>query len=183
VKPCRRNGIQTFNFGDTLPLGGLPWQALHAPGHTYAQSCLFQPDTGQLLSADMLLAAAPAPVLEPPADRGPQARPALAQFLESLAMVEALDINTVYPGHGEPFGDHRQVIARQRERLHQRQTECLALIAAGQRTVAALMAQMYPGQFHLTGLWMLTGYLDMLLAQGRIEEQFSGPVCRYYLTN
>mgnify|MGYP005848185353 CR=1 FL=1 len=171
--------VTTFQVGATLQLGGLPWQALHAPGHASAQTCFYQAGSRQLLAADMLLARTPAPVLERPAEGDAVTRPALAQFLESLDMVEALEIEQVYPGHGEPFTDHRPVIQSQRERIGQRLVECLQLIERGHRTVAALLAEMYPGQFHLTGLWMLLGYLDMLAAQGQVEVQAEAGVWRY----
>ena len=131
----------------------------------------------------MLLAKAPAPVLEQPSPHVPSGKPALAQLIDSLAMVEALDITQVYPGHGEPFGDHRQVIWRQRARLELRLTQTADLIAAGHRTVAALMAQLYSAQstqFNLAGLWMLTAYLDFLETTGRITSAAAPNGVRFY---
>ena len=95
-------------------------------------------------------------------------------------MVEALEIDRVYPGHGEPFTDHRTVIQRQRERIRQRLEECLGLIAAGDRTVAALMVKMYPKQLHLIGLWMLVGYLYLLQAEARVEVQVKDREWHYF---
>ncbi len=175
--------IQTFNAGDTIELGGLPWQILHTPGHAYAQTCFYQANTRQLLAADMLLAKAPAPVLERPQENSPANQPALSQFFDSLTMVEKLDIQRVYPGHGEPFSEHRQVIQLQRERLNLRLNQCAALITAGHNTVAALMTQMYPTQspqFNLAGLWMLIAYLDFLETNGIIKSTTApNGVCHY----
>ncbi len=178
--PADRTRI--FQVGDTLHLGGLPWQVLPAPGHASTQTCFYQADTRQLLSADMLLPRAPAPVLEKLPDNQKSRLPALAQFLESLAMVESLEVTMVYPGHGDPFSDHRAVIRQQRARLQQRQAECLGHITAGHATVAALMEKMYtldPGQFRLVGLWMLTGYMEWLKWLGEIKESFQGEVLHY----
>jgi len=175
--PARR--VRSFRVGDTLELGGLPWQVLHAPGHAASQTCFYQAGTRQFLAADMLLARAPAPILErPTADAGEL--PPLAQFLESLTMVEALEIDWVYPGHGEPFGEHRAVIRSQRERIKYRVNECLGYIDSGRRTVAALMTKMYPDQLHLIALWMLVGYLDLLEAEGRVEVRVVEGVWYYY---
>jgi glyoxylase-like metal-dependent hydrolase (beta-lactamase superfamily II) len=171
-----------FQVGDTLRLGGRPWQVQHAPGHASTQTCFYQADTRQLLAADMLLPRAPAPVLEKPTAGPADDRPALVQFLESLAMLDSLEIDTVYPGHGDPFGHPRQVIQQQRARLAARQAECLAYIAAGHRTVAALMEKMYtlnPAQFQLVGLWMLVGYLAWLKWQGQITDQIEAGVATY----
>lgn len=174
--------LHTFQPGETLSMGGLDWQILHAPGHARTQTCFYQAGTGQFLSADMLLARAPAPVLEKPAGDEQDRTPALAQFLDSLRMVEALEIDRVYPGHGEPFGDHRAVIRRQRTRLEQRKQECLSLIREGERTVAALLDRMYGSQppgVHLTGLWMLAGYLKLLEAEGQVTKQLVEGVWHY----
>jgi hypothetical protein len=84
-------------------------------------------------------------------------------------MVETLEIDRVYPGHGKPFTEHRAVIRSQRERIERRLTECLGYIDEGQRTVASLMSKMYPDQLHLIALWMLVGYLDLMEAKGRVE--------------
>jgi glyoxylase-like metal-dependent hydrolase (beta-lactamase superfamily II) len=178
--------IKTFQVGDTLPMGGRSWQVLHAPGHASTQTCFYQADTRQFLAADMLLAKAPAPVTEKPTRERASNLPALLQFLDSLTVVEALDIDRVYPGHGDPFTDHRQVIQGQRERITLRKAECLSLIAAGHYTVAALMDKMYglyPPQFHLPGLWMLLGYLNLLELEGRIERRTVGGVWHYRRVN
>jgi glyoxylase-like metal-dependent hydrolase (beta-lactamase superfamily II) len=175
-----KNRLKTFRVGHTLQLGGLPWQVLHAPGHASTQTCFYQASTRQFLSADMLLAKTPAPVLEQPANDDAANTPALAQFLDSFVAVDALEINRVYPGHGEPFTDHRAVIQRQRARIQQRLEECFSLIAAGHRTVAALMGKMYPAQPHLTGLWMLVGYLHLLESEGRLKIQVENGVWHYH---
>jgi glyoxylase-like metal-dependent hydrolase (beta-lactamase superfamily II) len=172
--------VKSFRAGDTLEMGGLPWQVLPAPGHAASQTCFYQAQTQQFLAADMLLARAPAPILERPTDDDSGEPPPLAQFLESLRMVEALDIERVYPGHGEPFGEHRAVIRSQRERIEYRLNECLAHIDGGRRTVAALMAAMYPDKLHLIAMWMMVGYLDLLAAEKRVDVRVMDGVWNYY---
>jgi glyoxylase-like metal-dependent hydrolase (beta-lactamase superfamily II) len=165
VVPFRPDGV--------LQMGGRAWQVIHTPGHAAAQTVFYQPETRQLLSADMLLAVAPTPVIEHPPPGQTHRAPALSQFLRSLDTMEALDVDTVYPGHGRPFGDHRQVIARQRARIQSRKAECLALIQSGVTTIPALLDRMYahqPPAARLAGLWMLVGYLDLLIANGLIGE-------------
>ena len=177
--------VVTFPVGGTLPLGGRSWQVIHTPGHASMQTCFYQPETRQFLSADMLLARAPTPMVERPAD-GAARVPSLPQFLQSLDLVEALDIDVVYPGHGEPFNAHRQVIQRQRQRIQTRTAECLQLIGAGHDTAAVLLDEMYgayPMQYRFVGLWMIVGYLDLLKADGLVEERLINGVWRYYPVN
>ncbi|MFQ5400472.1 MAG: MBL fold metallo-hydrolase [Anaerolineae bacterium] len=165
--------IVTFPLDATLEMGGLPWQVIYTPGHASHQTCFYQPDTRQFLSADMLLVKAPTPVVERPTS-DTKRTPGLPQFLDSLSLVESLSIDDVYPGHGKPFRDHLAVIKQQRARILRRKLECLAWVQKGVDTIGALVQKMYGGQpdvLHVAGLWMLVGYLDLLLADGLIRER------------
>lgn len=175
--------LTTFPLDGTLQMGGLPWQILHLPGHSDYQTCFYQPDSRQFLSADMLLARTPTPIVERPLDDSFTRIPALPKFMRSLDVVEALDIETVYPGHGDVFGDHHTVIQQQRQRIAGRKGECLRLVRNGRSTIGQLTADMYshiPLQFRFAGLWMLVGYLDLLQAEGAIVEQERGGVWHYF---
>ncbi|CUS03283.2 putative Metallo-beta-lactamase family protein [Candidatus Promineifilum breve] len=171
--PVPDERVVTFHPGGRLQMGGQAWDIHHAPGHAGTQTIFHQPETRRLLSADMLLAVTPTPVIEHPPPGQSRRSPSLPLFLDSLDRVEALDVAMVYPGHGRPFGDPRRVINRQRERIRSRKAECLALIRAGRTTVPDLLDGMYahqPPESRLAGLWMLVGYLDLLLAEGAVDE-------------
>ncbi len=173
--------ITTFNVGDTLALGGLDWQVLHMPGHASHQTCFYQPATRQLLSADMLLSSAPTPVVEAPPD-GRTRVPSLPLFMESLDKVEALAIETAYPGHGRVIANPTTLIHQQRQRIQQRKQEALLLIQQGCQTVMALVDIMYahhPANARIAGLWMLVGYLDLLKAEKAIVEREVNGVWHY----
>lgn len=173
--------VVAFRSDGVLQMGGGEWRVIHAPGHASAQTVFFQPETRRLLSADMLLAVTPAPVIDHPAP-GERRAPSLPLFLRSLDTLETLDIEVIYPGHGRPFGNHRGVIARQRERISARKGQCLALIRQGCHTVPELLERMYahqPPAGRVAGLWMLIGYLDLLLDEGLIEEKFTAGVVHY----
>jgi len=173
--PVPAERVVPFHPDGVLQMGGQAWNVIHTPGHASMQTVFHQPETRQLLSADMLLAVTPTPVIEHPAPGQPR-RPTLDLFLRSLDVVAALDVDTVYPGHGRPFGDHRRVIDRQRQRIAQRRDQCLEHIRAGRGAIPELLDAMYahqPPAGRLAGLWMLIGYLDLLLADGliRLEEE------------
>lgn len=181
--PVPAGSVSTFGLSDSLQMGGASWQVFHAPGHASHQTCFYQRESKQFISADMLLAKAPTPIVERPLS-GSRRVPSLPRFMESLTRVESLDIDVVYPGHGRPFGDHRRLIQRQRERITHRKQECLQLLADGHETVAQLVDKMYahlPLQFRFAGLWMAIGYLDLLRAEGKIEEVVKGGVWHYHL--
>jgi glyoxylase-like metal-dependent hydrolase (beta-lactamase superfamily II) len=180
--PVPADRLVTFHRDGALQMGGLGWQVIHTPGHASTQTVFYQAETRQLLSADMLLAAAPAPVLEHPLPGESRHAPSLPLFLRSLDALDALGIDTVYPGHGRPFGDHHRVIARQRERIRTRKAECLELIRGGLTTVPQLLDGMYahlPPAGRVAGLWMLIGYLDLLIADGLVREEEVDGVYRY----
>lgn len=169
--------VSTFAVGDVLQLGARPWQVLHMPGHASHQTCFYQAETAQFISADMLLHVTPTPIVENPGHGGDRT-PALPLYLQSLARVEQLPMDIVYPGHGPVITEPYALIQRQRERIWQRQAETLALIKNGQQTVADLVNTMYahyPENLRFAGLWMLIGYLDLLKAdQAIIEREVDG---------
>jgi glyoxylase-like metal-dependent hydrolase (beta-lactamase superfamily II) len=181
--PIPTTHIRPFNLNDKLQMGGRTWQVLHTPGHASMQTCFYDPQNRLLLSADMLLATTPTPVVESPADGSWNRIPALPLFLESLDKIEKLEIETVLPGHGQPFSDHRAVIQRQRKRIYLRKDECLSWIKAGFHTPLELLDKMYPhhpGAFSFTSLWMLIGYLDLLELERTVRRETREGVWHYY---
>lgn len=173
--------LHSFGLDEPLMMGGLPWQVIHTPGHASMMTCFYQPETRQFISADMLLPKTPTPIVERPED-GAERSPSLPIYLESLARVEQLDIEWVYPGHGAPFTNHRALIAHQRQRIEQRKTECFELVRAGVNTVSDIVDKMYaayPPQIRFTALWMAVGYLDLLKAEGAVVEEAREGVWHY----
>ncbi len=165
----------------TIQLGGLDWQVLHTPGHCSHQTCFYQPETRQFLSSDMLLKRTPTPVVELPAD-GRTRQPSLPTFMRSLALVEALDVDVVYPGHGAVFHNHRALVQQQRERILRRMEETYACIQGGCHTAAAITAHLYanrPLSIQFAGLWMALGYIDLLLEDGRITAREENGIILY----
>jgi glyoxylase-like metal-dependent hydrolase (beta-lactamase superfamily II) len=186
--PAPPERVHTFAADGLLQMGGMAWQVIHTPGHSSAQTCFYQPETRQLLSADHLLKTTPTPVVERPLPPARSRTPALPQFMRSLGLIKSLDIEAVYPGHGRPFGrrfnqDHHPIIEKQCRRIRQRKAECLGHIQAGIRTPATLLDVMYahhPPQIRFAGLWMLIGYLDLLLEDGAIRQETVDGVWHYF---
>ncbi len=174
--------VHSFAVDAVLSLGGLDWQVMYLPGHANHQTCFYQAETKQFISADHLLHKTPTPIVERPLT-GSVRVPSLPTFLESLDVVEPLDIETVYPGHGELIYDHHALIQKQRGRIEKRKLECLALVESGHHTMAEMVNVMYaylPPQARFSGLWMLVGYLDLLVAEGLVEERPSEKVLYFY---
>lgn len=179
--PVTPERVTTFKAGDQLALGGLDWQVLHMPGHASHQTCFYQPTTRQFISADTLLHKAPTPIVEEPPE-GEGRRPSLPLFLHSLAVVESLEIEIAYPGHGPLITHPAALIQQQRQRIQERKQEALTLIQQGCQTVIELVNTMYahyPENARISGLWMVVGYLDLLKAENAVVEQMVDGVWRY----
>jgi glyoxylase-like metal-dependent hydrolase (beta-lactamase superfamily II) len=170
-QPIPEQQIATFAFSEPLLLGDAPWQVLDLPGHDSHLTGFYQAETRSLLSSDALIIPTATAVITAPSPGQPRTA-ALPQMMESLQRLAALEIDTVFPGHGEPFGDHRTVIAGQLQRIEERTEACYAIVAGGAMTVATIFADLYgerAAKVGAMGVWMVVGYLDRLLAAGRIQ--------------
>jgi glyoxylase-like metal-dependent hydrolase (beta-lactamase superfamily II) len=109
---------QRFTFdatlapGDRLELGGMDWQALGAPGHDPHSLIFYCASEGILISADALWQngfGVIFPELE--------GESGFAEARATLALIATLDVRLVIPGHGAPFTDVREALARANSRV------------------------------------------------------------------
>ena len=98
--------------GDTLQLGGRPWQVHAAPGHDPDAVLLFEPETATLISGDALWQQRLAIIFPELADA-----PGFDDAARVLDRIEQLRPRLVLPGHGEPFTDVDAALAASRQRL------------------------------------------------------------------
>jgi glyoxylase-like metal-dependent hydrolase (beta-lactamase superfamily II) len=98
--------------GDVIVRGNYHFTCLVAPGHTIGHSCLYDPDQCVLISGDQITAG-----IQFLLDRADP----LADHLQNLARLRAMDVKLALPGHGSPFRDHRkridQLLAHHQGRL------------------------------------------------------------------
>lgn len=179
----------TVSGGDVLKYGGYEFECVCTPGHTPGHMCLYDREKKLLLSGDHVLFD-----ISPNITCWVGTPDSLGDYLESLRMVEALEVETVLPGHRNCGS------ITLRERTQQ-------LLAHHERRLGELerIIQAQPGlnAYELTGLlrwrihakswddfppaqkWFAMGeamaHLDYLLARGRISagtDPVSG--CRIY---
>lgn len=93
--------------GDTVPFGPLDLQVIHAPGHSTGQIMLYSPDLKALFSADALWQGDMG-VINPLVEGDD----ALERAGETLRRIAALDLDTIYPGHGPVIANPKPVIER-----------------------------------------------------------------------
>jgi hydroxyacylglutathione hydrolase len=98
--------------GDSIEIGPYVFEVIHTPGHSADLMVLYNKKEKVLISSDALWEnGIPAMTIRV------EGSGAVFSALESLEKLEPLDVKTVYPGHGKPFGDFRSAIARGREIL------------------------------------------------------------------
>jgi glyoxylase-like metal-dependent hydrolase (beta-lactamase superfamily II) len=102
----------TVAAGDTLRLGGLEWQALAAPGHDPNALMFYAPGARILITGDALWESGFGLIF--PELFGQKGFAAARSTLDAIARLE---VDTVIPGHGAPFGDIGKALALGFERL------------------------------------------------------------------
>jgi glyoxylase-like metal-dependent hydrolase (beta-lactamase superfamily II) len=88
---------------ETITTGYFNFKVLWTPGHAPGHICLYEPDKKILLSGDHIL-----PTITPHVGLHPQlgGNP-LGDYLASLNRLKELEVETVLPGHEQPFTDFR----------------------------------------------------------------------------
>ncbi len=98
--------------GDEVALGAWRWQAIGSPGHDPESLVLYQPELELLISADALWENGFGIVFPEMAGH-----PAFDDVRATLDTIAALRVRRVIPGHGRPFDQPAEAIARAHRRL------------------------------------------------------------------
>jgi glyoxylase-like metal-dependent hydrolase (beta-lactamase superfamily II) len=104
------------------------WQVHETPGHAPSHVVLHQPERGLLLSGDHILGRVSLYY-----DYGYTPDPA-GEFLQSLDVVDGLDVQLVLSGHGRPVRDAPALVEANRRAVNERVDRVRRAIAAGPRT-------------------------------------------------
>lgn len=126
---------------DVLTLGGREWRAVYTPGHTPDHLCLFDPDSGALLSGDHVL-----PTITPHISGMAEGFDTLDAYLATLDHVAALpDVGIGLPAHGHPFDDVPGRVEAIKEHHAERMTKLAeAGGSLGPSTVRTLSRELFP---------------------------------------
>ncbi|HWH46277.1 MAG TPA: MBL fold metallo-hydrolase [Burkholderiales bacterium] len=110
---CERFAFDdTIAAGDVLDWGDLAWRAIAAPGHDMGALMFYCEEERLLISGDALWQNGFGVVLP-----GPGCEERLSAARATLESIARLDVATVIPGHGHPFGNVAEALDRSRERL------------------------------------------------------------------
>jgi glyoxylase-like metal-dependent hydrolase (beta-lactamase superfamily II) len=141
------------------------WQVYETPGHAPSHVVLHQPDTRLMLSGDHILGRVSLYY-----DFGYTPDPA-GEFLDSLDVVEDLDVDLILAGHGRPVRDLRGLVAANRSTVAERVDRVRRAIADQPRTpfeiVPFLVGEEAPGEMMVSwGLSEVLVYLRHLEVRG-----------------
>jgi glyoxylase-like metal-dependent hydrolase (beta-lactamase superfamily II) len=145
------------------------WQVHETPGHAPSHVVLHQPDRGLLLSGDHLLGRVSLYY-----DYGHTPDPT-GEFLDSLDVVDGLDVQLVLAGHGRPVRDAHALIEANRRAIAERIERVRRAISDGPRTpfdVVPELLQAEPDSPMMVnwGLSETLCYLQHLERRGEAEK-------------
>ena len=170
----RVHEVRAIGEGARLRLRHFEGELLHMPGHTPGLLCLWIPEHRVFLADDHLLEKiSPNPIIELGPDGEEGFFQPLVAYLRSVVRLRDLDVETVLPGHGPPFGGHRQVIDDLLSFYGKRQARILDLLAGGPRTAYQIVAELFPrsrpGDTFLT-LSEVLANLEVMEARGQLRR-------------
>jgi len=155
------------------------WQVYETPGHAPSHITLFQPEHRLMISGDHLLGR-----ISLFFDYGWTPDP-IAEFLNSLTVVDALNARLCVAGHGRPFTDVHAHIEGNRALVAERLAATTAALGAGQQTALEIAPAIFGGPLTpMTVVWHLTetlSFLTHLERLGQVQREPDGEVERWRL--
>jgi glyoxylase-like metal-dependent hydrolase (beta-lactamase superfamily II) len=178
----RATVTRTLREGDVVELRDRKLEVGYRPGHSPTDTVFHDRDRRMLIAGDHLIKHISS---NPLISRlvGSKERPqSLVTYMESLRTTQAMDLDLVLPGHGDPVTDHAALID-QRMALHARRSDKIhGLIAERPRTAYELAQAMW-GNIAVTQAYLtlseVVGHVDLLMNDGRVVERDEDGVVRY----
>jgi glyoxylase-like metal-dependent hydrolase (beta-lactamase superfamily II) len=154
----------------TLPDGakvtGADWQlrVIHTPGHFGNHICLRWNDA--IFSGDHVMGWASSMVSPPEGD--------LSDFMTSCRILRAEAARILYPGHGDPIADPTARIDWLLAHRAARETQILAALGTGPKTIATLTATLYadtPPHLHPAAARNVFAHLIDLVGRNLVDAE------------
>jgi len=174
---------RVLHDGDRLELRDRTLDVHFRPGHSPTDTIFNDAERRILIAADHLIKNISSNPLisRPPGKQGPRPQ-SLVTYLESLKKTQAMDVDLVLPGHGDPITDHVALID-ERFALHRRRAEKLHGLISEQPRTAYELAQALWGNIAVTQAYLtlseVLGHTDILLNEGRVREVEVDGVVRF----
>lgn len=155
-------GAEVVLPGDGEVHAGL--RVLATPGHAEDHVCFLSED-GVCFSGDLVLGLGS--TIVPPGGNS------LAAFMDSLALLQAEEIELIAPGHGPWVTDPAAKLAEYFEHRQMRERRLLAALEEGERSRAQLLATVWddiPIELLPMAAMAMEAHLEKLEGEGRLPE-------------
>lgn len=183
VELLKLRKYRTFTDSFTPDLTPLPGEAvpghegfvfMKTPGHSPDHLSLYHEEEGLFIGGDVLLPHISSnALLEPPVLHEAERPKTLLHYRETLHKLLTLDLKTVYPGHGEPFMNAKELIQKRLHDQNERANAIEKLLSDEPLTVFELCVRLFPKLYEKQlGLVVseVAGHLDLLEEEGRITR-------------
>ena len=158
---------------ERVPVDGTEIEVIWTPGHSPGHCCFYWPARGVLFSGDHLL-----PKISPNIGLHPQSgADPLDDYILSLERIRRLEIDPVFPAHGDPFYDHRTRIGEIIEHHEARKAALVRLAADGATSGWQLAAGLFQGIMQRNvfqqrlALQETLAHCQSLAVEGRLRKQ------------
>lgn len=172
--------------GETMEFRDRKFQVFHRPGHSPSDTIFWDEERKILLAADHLIAHISSnPLITRPLDGSNVRTQALVSYIDSLSKTREMPAEVVLSGHGEPIGDHAELIDSRMKMTERRKEKMLRLLDDGPLTGHEI-AQSLWGNVAVTQAFLtlseVIGHMDLLMAEGRVIEVRDDGVVRFEAT-
>ncbi len=151
---------------EQLPSAIGPLTVIPTPGHSPGHVCLYAAERKMLFSGDHILnSITPNISWHPGTD-------ALGDYMESLEKVGRLDVDEIFPAHGDPFSGLREWIS---DTMAHHATRCEKIVEAidgGAETVHAMVRKLWKRELepvhHHFAVFEILAHLEHMQRRGRV---------------
>ncbi len=123
--------------GETLSLGNMTLEFVHAPGHTYGSLAVFIRESRALFTGDNVMGIGTSVVNPGQGD--------IASFLRTMDKFLGYNPAVIYPGQGPMVADPRAKLNELIQHRHEREQQIVDLLRQGPRTADELRDGLYTG--------------------------------------
>ena len=168
-----------FSGEETLHIAGNTIQVLHTPGHFTGHLCFYLKEQKILFSGDTILGRGTTIISPPEGD--------MIDYLNTLNMLAALDIDIICPGHGPIIrGYAREVIQWYIEHRMMREQRIIKALTSGLSTIPKIAEKIYTEEDFLMHGYDLIPRAERVVLAHLLKLEKEGTVTekdlKYYLS-
>ena len=165
---------------DELEGSGFRLEVIHTPGHTAGSICLFESQSRTLFTGDSVIKhISPNPIVETKRKnlRDPCYQ-SLVAYLSSLDKLKSLEVDFVFPGHGEYLRHLREIIGTYIMHHQERMDLIWSAIQKRARSAYDLINEVFPymPEDHVfLGISEIMSHLEVLIREDKVTVVDKGP--------